>query len=218
MLQLLAFSRATLACCRALFTVFEWLKQFTTPIRALGANHRERVASHLLSLSSEDRYLRFGYQARNSQILRYVESLDFQRDELLGIYDKHLKLVAVAHLAYEQKHAATSNVEFGVSVLPQARGRGYGARLFARAAARASNQGIRSMLIHALSENVAMLNIARSAGARVQRDGSESQAYLTLPAPSLFSRALENTQERFAKADFRLKVRVHKIKLLIVST
>jgi GNAT superfamily N-acetyltransferase len=218
MLQLLAFSRATLGCCRAFFAVLGWLKQFTTPIRALGANHRERIASHLLSLSSQDRYLRFGYQARDSQLLRYVESLDFQRDELLGIYDKHLKLVAVAHLAYEQKHAASSIVEFGVSVLPEARGCGFGARLFARAAARASNQGIRSMVIHALSENVAMLKIARSAGARVQRDGSESQAYLALPAPSLFSRAFENIQERFAKADFRLKVRVRKIKLLIAST
>jgi hypothetical protein len=74
------------------------------------------------------------------------------------------------------------------------------------------------MFIHALSENAAMLKIARAAGAHVQRDGSESQAYLQLPASTVYSRFGELLQERIAKADFRLKVRAYQIRALINST
>ncbi|MCD6079012.1 MAG: family N-acetyltransferase, partial [Ramlibacter sp.] len=49
------------------------------PIRSLGAGHRDRIASHLLELDEHDRYLRFGYQASDEQIGRYVEQLDFER-------------------------------------------------------------------------------------------------------------------------------------------
>ena len=38
------------------------------------------------------------------------------------------------------------------------------------------------MYIHALTENTAMLKIARNAGATVERSGSESDAYLKLPS------------------------------------
>ena len=31
------------------------------PIRSLGPAHRERIREHLLSLDTQDRYLRFGY-------------------------------------------------------------------------------------------------------------------------------------------------------------
>ena len=188
-----------------------------TPIRTLGANHRERIAAHLLALNTQDRYLRFGYPAQDAQILRYIQGLDFQRDEVLGIYDGQLKLVAVAHLAYGAEQAEQTSVEFGVSVLQEVRGLGYGARLFGRAAMHAGNLGVRTMFIHALSENAAMLKIARAAGAHVQRDGSESQAYLHLPAPTLFSRFGELVQERIAKADFRFKVRVCQIRSLVGS-
>ena len=188
-----------------------------TPIRTLGANHRARIATHLLSLSGQDRYLRFGYPAQDAQILRYVEGLDFQRDEVLGIYDSQLKLVAVAHLAYGAETTEQTSVEFGVSVLQEVRGLGYGARLFGRAAMHASNLGVRTMFIHALSENAAMLKIARAAGSHVQRDGSESQAYLQLPTPTMNSRLGEFLQERIAKLDFRLKVRAYQIRSLIGS-
>ncbi|WP_342618950.1 GNAT family N-acetyltransferase [Rhodoferax sp. GW822-FHT02A01] len=198
---------------------FSWLRRLMpsgTPIRTLGAHHRERIAAHLLALSAQDRYLRFGYPAQDAQILRYVQGLDFLHDEVLGIYDRQLKLVAVAHLAYGEE-ASEQCVEFGVSVLKEVRGLGYGARLFARAATHASNLGVRTMFIHALSENAAMLKIARAAGAHVQRDGSESQAYLQLPSSTVYSRFGELLQERIAKADFRLKVRAYQIRSLINS-
>ncbi len=175
------------------------------PIRSLGANHRERIAAHLLSLDPADRYLRFGYAASNEQVQRYVSGLDFARDEIFGIYNRKLQLIAMAHLAYPAKQGHDSCAEFGVSVLKSARSRGFGARLFDRAAMHARNDGISQMFIHALSENTAMLKIARNAGATVQRDGSESEAYLRLPAATLDSQVTEIVQEHLAQADYRMK-------------
>nr|WP_315849662.1 GNAT family N-acetyltransferase [uncultured Rhodoferax sp.] len=175
------------------------------PIRSLGENHRERIAQHLLALAPHDRYLRFGHWTQDEQIQRYVASLDFERDEIFGIYNRKLELIAVAHLAYAKDQQHDSCAEFGVSVLTSARGRGYGARLFDRAAMHATNDGVSLMFIHALSENAAMLKIARNAGARVERDGSESEAYLRLPPASLDSRVTEMIEEQIAQTDYRLK-------------
>ncbi len=175
------------------------------PIRSLGENHRARIEQHLLSLSPQDRHLRFGYTAQDVHIQRYVAGLNFERDEIFGIYNRKLVLLAVAHLAYSENAHNEAGAEFGVSVLASARGRGYGARLFERAALHAGNDGVGVMFIHALSENSAMLQIARNAGALVQRDGQESEAFLKLPKPTLDSRATEMVEEQVAQTDYRIK-------------
>lgn len=176
------------------------------PIRSIGPTHGERIAAHLLALSPHDRYLRFGYAANDEQIRRYVAGLNFERDEIFGIYNRKLELIAMAHLALSTDPNLTSCAEFGVSVLAQARGRGYGARLFDRAVMHGRNEGVQMMFIHALSENSAMLNIARKAGATIERDGSESEAYLKLPPADLDSRMAEMVEEQIAQTDYRLKV------------
>ncbi len=176
------------------------------PIRSLGPSHRERIAGHLLALDERDRYLRFGYAANDEQIRRYADGLNFERDDIFGIYNRRLELIAMAHLAFSVDPSCASCAEFGVSVLSHARGRGYGARLFERAVMHARNEGVTMMFIHALSENTAMLKIARNAGATVERDGSESEAYLKLPAATLDSRVSEIVEDQFAEVDYRLKV------------
>jgi GNAT superfamily N-acetyltransferase len=176
------------------------------PIRSLGENHRGRIEKHLLALDVQDRYLRFGYAASDEQIRRYVAGLNFERDEIFGIYNRSLVLLAMAHLAYAPVENCSSCAEFGVSVLKSARGRGYGSRLFERAAMHARNDKVSMMFIHALSENTAMLKIAHNAGAVVERDGSESEAYLRLPPATLDSRMTEIVEEQFAMADYRIKV------------
>ena len=176
------------------------------PIRSIGPSHGERIAAHLLALSAPDRYLRFGYAASDEQIRRYVSGLNFERDEIFGIYNRRLELIAMAHLAFSTNPNLQSCAEFGVSVLKHGRGRGYGSRLFDRAVIHARNEGVHMMFVHALSENTAMLNIARKAGATIERDGSESEAYLLLPVADIDSRMTEMVEERIAQTDYRLKV------------
>ena len=176
------------------------------PIRSIGPSHGERIAAHLLSLSPRDRYLRFGYAANDEQVQRYVDSLNYERDDIFGIYNRKLELIAMAHLAFSTDADLSSCAEFGVSVLSTARGRGYGSRLFDRAVIHARNEGVGMMFIHALTENTAMLNIARKGGATIERDGSESEAYLKLPPADLDSRMTEMVEEQIAQTDYRLKV------------
>lgn len=179
------------------------------PIRTLGPAHLPQITRHLMALSPSDRYLRFGYAANDSQIERYVAGLNFKRDEIFGIYNRRLELIAMAHLAFTVDPELTSCAEFGVSVLQPARARGYGGRLFDRAVKHARNQGVRMLFIHALSENTAMLKIARAGGASVERDGSESEAYLKLPPADIDSHMTELLEERMAQTDYRLKVQAH---------
>lgn len=175
------------------------------PIRSMGPAHRDRLIAHLSGLDSHDRYLRFGYSAGDVQIQRYVDSLDFERDDVFGIFNRKLELLAMAHLAYSSNPECTSCAEFGVSVLSKARGRGYGRRLFERATMHARNEGVELMFIHALTENTPMLAIARNAGARLERDGSETDAYLRLPPANFDTLMTELVEEQLAQTDYQLK-------------
>jgi GNAT superfamily N-acetyltransferase len=171
----------------------------------LSPRHRDRIRTHLLKLDAGDRYLRFGYAANDEQVVRYADNLDFARDDIFGIFNRRLELIAMAHLAYTDMAEHSNCAEFGVSVLQSTRGLGLGTRLFDRAVLRARNQGVQMMFIHALSENTAMLKIARNAGATVKRDGSESEAYLQLPAARLESHVSELWDSQVAEVDYQLK-------------
>jgi RimJ/RimL family protein N-acetyltransferase len=175
------------------------------PIRSLGPGHRERIAAHLKALDADDRYLRFGYPATDEQIDRYAAGLDFERDDIFGIYNRKLELIAMAHLAYSTDPEMTSCAEFGVSVLRKARGRSFGQRLFDRAVIHARNEGVEMLFIHALSENRAMLHIASKAGAKLERAGSETDAYLRLPPATFDTRMTELVEEQVGQTDYTLK-------------
>ena len=178
------------------------------PIRSMGRAHIPRILAHLLALNTDDRYLRFGYSANDEQIGRYVAQLNFERDELFGIFNRKLDLIAMAHLAFSVDPKSASCAEFGVSVSRTARGRGYGSRLFERAVMHARNEGVNMLFIHALSENKAMLRIARKAGAVIERDGPESEAHLRLPPADFDSRMTELINEQVALTDYHLKAQV----------
>jgi GNAT superfamily N-acetyltransferase len=191
------------------------------PVRSLGKRHRERIAAHLLELSEPDRYLRFGYIATDAQMSKYVDLLDFDRDEVFGIFNRRLELIALAHLAHpadvdntiQQQPPAMS--EFGVSVLPKARGRGFGKRLFEHAMLHARNRGVHTLFIHALTENTVMLKIARRAGATVKRDGSESQAWLELPDDTLASHVGQVVEQQAAELDYKFKVHAYQVNTVL---
>lgn len=175
------------------------------PMRSLGPRHRARVLAHLLMLDATDRHLRFGHSVSDEQIHAYVKGIDFERDEVFGVFDGRLRLVAMAHLAFADDHRAA---EFGVSVLPSARGRGMGARLFEHAVMNARNRGAREMAIYLASENTSMLRIVQKAGASIRFDGSDATATLTLPEDTLGSQIEEIVAEQAADLDYRFKLGV----------
>ncbi len=176
------------------------------PIRKLSPSNRGEILAHLSALSARDRYLRFGYSASDGQIARYVDGIHFERDEVFGVFNRRLSLIALAHLACpDADQADKQTAEFGGSVAEHARGRGFGARLFEQAMLLARNRGLGKLFIHALSENTAMLNIARHAGAVVVRSGSESDAYLKLPHDTVASQVEQWVVRQAAAIDYQFK-------------
>lgn len=189
---------------------FRWV-----PIRSLAPRHRPRIEAHLLALPPEDRYLRFGHPASDAQITRYVDLIDFERDEVFGVFNRRIELIAMAHLAYMPPESHRHAAEFGVSVLPRARGRGLGGRLFDRAVLHARNRHVDTLIVHALSENTAMLRIARAAGAHIVRDGPESEATVKLPAETLGSHVEALLERQAAEFDYNWKRNARRVDRLL---
>jgi GNAT superfamily N-acetyltransferase len=197
-------------------TLLSRLRHWLLPVRTLKPRHRSQVLAHLLALPERDRYLRFGYLASDDQVKTYVEHLDFRRDEVFGIFDRRLDLVAMAHLAYgpdpETGAAGASPkshggvAEFGVSVNGSLRGRGVGARLFEHAVLHARNRGIDTLVVHTLSENGPMIKLARRAGAVTERFGGDVDASLKAPRDTLGSHVGALVEDHLAEIDYQIKL------------
>ena len=185
----------------------QWL-----PVRTLDASHRGAVLQHLLALSARDRTLRFSHAASDEQLARYAEQIDFVHDEVFGIFDRRLRLVALAHLAFAP---GGLTAEFGVSVLARVRGRGFGRRLFDHAITHARNRGVSTIELYVARDNAAMLAIARDAGAQIHVEGSEAVARLTLVDPTLGSQIEALVDHHAAEFDYQLKLHVARLDRLL---
>ncbi|HJV10598.1 MAG TPA: GNAT family N-acetyltransferase [Burkholderiales bacterium] len=170
------------------------------PVRELSMADRAELERHFLALDPEDRRLRFGATIADATVRAYVKRIAFDRDTVFGVADDNLRLLGVAHLARLERAG-----ELGLSVLKGHRQRGLGGALMARAAMRARNLGLRTLFMHCLAENDAILHLARKLGMDIVTEAPEADARLSLPpadASSLFGEVLE---QRLALFDHALK-------------
>ena len=168
--------------------------------RKLPRLERAKFATHLRALESEDRRLRFGLALPDAAIDEYVARIDFGRDAVFGVFDDALQLAGAAHLARADAHA-----ELGVSVLPGHRGRGIGAALLARAHGHARNWSIGVLFMHCLTENAAMMHLARKQEMEIVAEYGEADAWLKLSPADASSHFGEVFAQRVALFDYALK-------------
>jgi RimJ/RimL family protein N-acetyltransferase len=176
------------------------------PVRELHAGHLEEILQHLLQLNDEDRRLRFGSQTRDEVIERYVRGLDFNKDAVFGIFDLDLKLIGMAHLAYLPEikgHARAA--EFGVSVLSEGRAQGLGTALLQRSAVHSRNTRVETLFVHCLSNNKAMMHLAKKTGMSVEYAYGDADAYLKLPPASPATIVQEAANKQWADFDYAWK-------------
>ena len=171
-----------------------------TLVRELTRLDRRALEPHFLALDGEDRRLRFGISLNDAAVRAYIARIDFERDALFGVHDDDLGLVGAAHVARSDGHA-----ELGVSVLPGHRGRGIGAALLARGHLRARNWGVRALLMHCLTENAAMMHLARKQEMEIVAEAGEADAWLRLPPADASSHFGEVFAQRVALFDYALK-------------
>ena len=182
------------------------------PVMQLGRSDRPALLRHFLALEGEDLRLRFGHLPGADWIEKYVEGIDFERDEVFGAFGHELELAGVAHMAVDRDSA-----ELGVSVLRVHQGKGIGTALFKRAAGYARNHSIKTLFIHCLGENGAVIHIARANGMEIVRDASEADAYLNLPRRDPASVVNEMLQTRLALFDFALKSQIATVRSLATA-
>ena len=145
----------------------------------LRASDAPALLVHFTSLGPEDRRLRFGTALRDEAIRDYVERIDFGRDDVFAVHDGTMRLLGAIHVALTGDSA-----ELGLSVLPEARNEGVGTALFERAVMHLRNRSTRSAFVHCLSENGAMMHIARKAGMTVVPCGGETDAHIEIEPPT----------------------------------
>ena len=178
----------------------------TSPLVAqLGSHHRERVLQHLRALPSHDLWLRFGYAVTDEALRLYVRKLQFSRDAIFGIFDEGAELMALGHLGFD-KSASSTTAEFGISVLPHARRRGFGLLLLQRAAAHARNRGAMHLIMTYMPENDPLKQLAERAGMHLIPDAEEPRAYLRLDPPNAVSLMDETFSEMLAAIDLGFRV------------
>lgn len=169
-------------------------------VHPLSAASRPEIIEHLVALPPEDRRLRFGAPSADEGIARYVRGIDFEHDTVFGIRDEANVLVGVTHVAQ-----LDDAVELGLSVHPSRRGEGLAQTMFQRAALHARNRGIAELYMHCLSENAAMMHIARKSGMRIVIDGSDRDAWLALPPATPMSVGEEIRQQQLVLLDWTVR-------------
>jgi GNAT superfamily N-acetyltransferase len=169
-------------------------------IRELSRFDRPALERHFLALGARDRRLRFGVPLNHFAIRSYVARIDFERDAVFGVSGDDLHLVGAAHLGRAHDHA-----ELGISVLEGERNRGIGGALLARAHLRARNWGVRALLMYCLTENAAMMRLARNQGMAILPEAGETHAWLQLPPADAGTHFGEVFEQRVALFDYTLK-------------
>ncbi|HZA94642.1 MAG TPA: GNAT family N-acetyltransferase [Burkholderiaceae bacterium] len=174
-------------------------------IAQLGSHHRDRVLQHLRALPPHDLWLRFGYAVTDEALRLYVRKLHFNRDALFGIFDETAQLLALGHLGFD-KRTSSKTAEFGISVLPHARRRGFGLQLLQRAAVHARNRGATRLIMNYVPENTALKQMAERARMQLEPGSDEPRAYLSLEPPTAVSLMDETFSEMLAAIDLGFRV------------
>jgi RimJ/RimL family protein N-acetyltransferase len=173
------------------------------PVQRLGGNARDAYLEHLLRLEGEDLRLRFGAPMSAESIAAYVDRIDFDRDTIFGVHGDGLRLVGAAHLAIAEGLA-----ELGLSVIAEARRKGVGGALIARAFEHARNRAMPRLYMHCLAENAGMVRLARRAGMDLVLEAGDADAHVALPPATPLSHTSEMLADRVALYDYTLKSNV----------
>lgn len=151
----------------------------------------EWLIYHLNSLPSEDKYLRFGYQATENQIRRYVEtsiSTEITRTNADMWYAVKCdgEIVATLHVAIRGDLA-----EFAFTTSPAHRRKGLGQMLFGRGFQLTTEFCITKIYLSMLSSNGPMKHIARKFGLAVITEGPDAECSIQIQYPVPLSRVEE---------------------------
>lgn len=156
--------------------------------RKLTPFDKQKLVDHfMIDIVANDRRLRFGYEAPNDAVVKYIdESLEDYGfvnmwfvvevdcfDRLTG-----KKIIATCHVSLNKK---TNTAEMGCTVSPEYRNKKIGQELFNRGITWARMAGAENVFMHCLSENRTIQHIAKKGGMTVVTiDPSEKESTIQI--------------------------------------
>lgn len=142
-------------------------------IVALQAAERNRIRAHLLRLSPEDRSLRFAAGlVTDDTICRYVDSIAFERDIVMGLVSKRGLVIGFVHGCVFDARGCR-HVETAFSVDAAWRGHGFGSRLMDAVLVRAGAGGAATLVGQCAVRNLPMRRIFERAAMSLTREDDE---------------------------------------------
>ncbi|MEP7303360.1 MAG: GNAT family N-acetyltransferase [Caldimonas sp.] len=158
---------------------------------ALGAAHAPAILAHLLRLPADDRSLRFCAGTVPADVVaKYVDSIRFGEDSVLGVVDAHGSVVAVGHACWFRSRDGLL-AEASFSVDEAWRNRGIGRALLLAVRAAAAEREASAVIGQCLARNRAMRRVFAAAGMTMTQEDGEVQAHgatttmtACLPPPS----------------------------------
>jgi RimJ/RimL family protein N-acetyltransferase len=142
--------------------------------RKLTAFDKQMLIEHfLMDIKGEDRRLRFGYDAPDSSVEKYIEDSLYNFGSLnmwfvidVSTIDRYAgrKIIATCHVSLNKE---TNTAEMGCTVSPGFRNQKVGQELFNRGITWARMAGAEHVFMHCLSENKVIQHIAKKGGMTV---------------------------------------------------
>lgn len=156
--------------------------------RKLTPFDKQLLVDHfMIDIVDNDRRLRFGYEAPNTSVKKYIEDslYNFGTINMWFVVDVDCfdrtpgkKIIATCHIAMNLE---TNTAEMGCTVSPQYRNQKLGQELFNRGITWARMAGAENVFMHCLSENRTIQHIAKKGGMTVVTiDPSEKESTIKI--------------------------------------
>lgn len=159
-----------------------------TPTRFLGQHEYDRYRLWLLDQDPATLRNFFGITVSEDTIDALVDKILVERDQhyfLVGYVGE--VWAGVLHIA----RVSSTELEFGIIVSEQYRGRGIADTLIQEGITWARNRGYERLYLHCLGSNAVMRHLAEKHGLDVKEVYGDADAVTRLPPPSFFSYAQE---------------------------
>ena len=161
--------------------------------RFLADSDYRLYAAWLKSQATDDRHLYFGYAINN-------DGIDILVDKIIAEQDNHYFLIAEDAAGWiGTLHIAIvgNEVEFGLMVKPECRGRGIASRLMDEALIWVRNRGYRELFMHCLTHNRPIQHLCHKHGLETTSEHGESETKVQLPPPNILTLTKEvNTRQK----------------------
>ena len=169
-----------------------------TTVRRVLPHEYAKYRTHLKSLDSESKVLRFGYTVSDYIIDTLCNKFEANPSKhiLFAIENEGLELVAVGHVSLE------GEMELAFSVLKDYQGQGMGNRLIKRCIQYCRTHNVLKGCMVCLSTNNRIKHLCSKYGITIENEMGETLATIELPQADVYTYVEEATSANMAVVDY----------------